>query len=113
LKFRHLLLPFAFPILVLAAPPSFADTAASATPPARAANDFAGQIMSNGIPGRVGIGTKLPAATLEVYRGEIKLGSTGAACTKELVGTIRFAEDQLWGCNSYGWRPLATSVPPK
>jgi hypothetical protein len=79
----------------------------------RAANDFAGQIMSDGRIGRVGIGTREPAATLEVYQGEIKLGSTGASCTKALAGAIRFADDQLWVCNSYGWRPLATSVPPK
>lgn len=77
------------------------------------ANDFAGQIMSNGKTGRVGIGTKEPAATLDVYQGEIKIGSTGAACTKALVGTIRFAADQLQICNSQGWRALAASVPPK
>jgi hypothetical protein len=77
------------------------------------ANDFAGQIIANGISGRVGIGTKLPAATLEVYQGEIKLGSTGAACTKELIGAIRFADDRLWVCNSRGWRALATDGPPK
>jgi hypothetical protein len=90
-----------------------ADAAGSVTTAQSATNDFAGQIMSNGISGRVGIGTKLPAATLEVYQGEIKLGSTGAVCTKALGGTIRFTDDQLWVCNSYGWRPLATSVPPK
>jgi hypothetical protein len=87
--------------------------AASQTTPRPALNDFAGQILSNGKTGRVGIGTREPAATLDVYQGEIKLGSTGAVCTKALGGTIRFTDDQLWVCNSYGWRPLATSVPPK
>jgi hypothetical protein len=114
LKIRHLCsFAFALIIIAIAALPSFADTAPSATPIARAANDFAGQVMSDGRSGRVGIGTREPAATLDVYQGEIKLGSTGAACTKGLVGTIRFVDDQLWVCNSYGWRPLATSVPPK
>jgi hypothetical protein len=76
------------------------------------ANDFAGQIMS-GYHGRVGIGTKDPAATLDVYQGEVKVGSTGAPCTKENAGAIRFTDDQLQVCNSRGWRALATDVPPK
>ena len=85
--------------------------AAEAT--AQPVNDFAGQILSNGKTGRVGISTREPAATLDVYQGEIKLGSTGAACTKALTGAIRFADDQLWVCNSYGWRPLVTGAPAK
>jgi hypothetical protein len=69
----------------------------------------AGEITSE--DGRVGIGTVRPAATLDVYKGEIKVGSSGASCTKELAGTIRFAGDQLQVCNSYGWQSLAAVAP--
>lgn len=78
-----------------------------------AANNLAGQIVSNGKTGRVGIGTGEPAATLDVYRGEVKVGSTGAPCTKANAGALRFADDQLQVCNSYGWRAVAVSAPAK
>jgi hypothetical protein len=67
-------------------------------------NDFAGMIMSNGLPGRVGIGTRLPAATLDVYQGEVKIGSTGAACTEALAGAIRYTDTKLQLCDGAGWR---------
>jgi hypothetical protein len=54
----------------------------------------------------VGIGT-VPLATLDVSRGEIKLGSTGAACTKTLVGTLRYAESRLQFCDGAGWRNVS------
>jgi hypothetical protein len=69
----------------------------------------AGQI--NSIDGRVGIGTEKPAATLDVYKGEIRIGSSGVACTKDLVGMMRFAADQLQVCNSRGWQSLAATGP--
>ena len=68
------------------------------------ANDFAGQIMSDGRIGRVGIGTKEPAATLDVYQGEVKIGSTGAPCTKALAGTLRYADTKLQLCDGADWR---------
>jgi hypothetical protein len=100
---RHLsCLPILFFALIAAR------VAAADQPPA---NGFGGQIIA-GVDGkRVGIGTREPAATLDVYQGEVKIGSTGAPCTKELIGTLRFRDDQLWICNSYGWRPLVTAVP--
>jgi hypothetical protein len=112
LKIHFLCFP-ALAFLLMSAAPSLADTANARAPAQPPLNDFAGQIMSNGKTGRVGIGTQTPAATLEVYKGEIKLGSTGAACTKELTGTIRFADDQLWVCNSTGWRAVLVSAAPK
>jgi hypothetical protein len=39
-----------------------------------------------------GIGTTKPLATLDVSRGEIKVGSTGTACTNELAGTAPLCE---------------------
>jgi hypothetical protein len=76
-----------------------------------ASNPDAGRIASD--DGRVGIGTGKPAATLDVYKGEIKIGSSGAACTKELAGMIRYADDQLQVCNSRGWQLLATDAQKK
>jgi hypothetical protein len=71
----------------------------------------AGEITSH--DGHVGIGTEAPVATLDVYKGEIKIGSSGAACTKELAGMIRFAANQLQVCNSHGWQSLAAEIPKK
>jgi hypothetical protein len=77
----------------------------------RPANDFAGQIISDGRIGRVG--TREPAATLDVYQGEVKLGSTGAACTKAIAGTIRYADKKLQLCDGEEWRSVSTaSTPP-
>jgi len=71
-----------------------------------AANDFAGQIMS-GYNGRVGIGTREPVATLDVYQGEVKIGSSGAACTAALAGTLRYADAKLQLCDGAGWRKVS------
>lgn len=55
----------------------------------------------------VGIGTTKPVATLDVSRGEIKLGSTGAACTEELAGTLRSQNARLQFCDGAGWRNVS------
>ena len=73
----------------------------------RPANDFAGQIMSDGKAGRVGIGTREPAATLDIYRGEVKLGSTGASCTKALDGALRAENSNLQFCDGASWRNVS------
>jgi hypothetical protein len=93
--------------LFLATQPSFADATASATSAQPPVNDFAGQIMSNGGTGRVGIGTREPAATLDVYQGEVKIGSTGAACTSGLAGALRYANSKLQLCDGAGWRNVS------
>ena len=70
-------------------------------------NDFAGQIIA-GYPGqRVGIGTREPAATLDVYKGEIKLGSTGAPFTPALAGTLRSMTARLQFCGGTSWRNVS------
>ena len=76
--------------------------AAEQSPP----NSFAGQIMT-GYKGRVGIGTTEPAATLDVYRGEIKIGSTGAVCVSALAGTLRYAVNKLQLCDGAAWRNVS------
>ena len=56
---------------------------------------------------RVGIGTMQPAATLDVYHGELKIGSTGAACTAELAGALRSADNKLQFCDGAAWRNVS------
>jgi hypothetical protein len=70
-------------------------------------NSFAGQIMTDGKLGRVGVGTTMPQATLDVYQGEVKIGSSGAACTKGLVGALRSAGNKLQFCDGAGWRNVS------
>jgi hypothetical protein len=74
---------------------------------ARPLPDFSGQIMSGYQGSRVGIGTREPAATLDVYQGEVKIGSTGASCTKELTGTLRSVNSKLQFCDGAGWRNVS------
>jgi hypothetical protein len=63
--------------------------------------------MSDSKTGRVGIGTTEPQATLDVYHGEIKLGSTGAVCVSALAGTLRYAVGKLQLCDGAGWRNVS------
>jgi hypothetical protein len=70
-------------------------------------NSFAGQIMSDGKTGRVGIGTTTPAATLDVYQGEIKIGSTDAACDETLAGALRSTNAKLKYCDGTSWRNVS------
>jgi hypothetical protein len=56
---------------------------------------------------RVGINTKTPATTLDVYQGEIRIGSSGAACTKDLMGALRAADNKLQFCDGAGWRNVS------
>jgi hypothetical protein len=67
-------------------------------------NNSAGQVFSDSKTGRVGIGTTKPAATLDVYQGEIKIGSTGAPCTKDLAGALRSTNSELQFCDGAAWR---------
>lgn len=76
-------------------------------PPANSLPDFSGQMITGYEGKRVGIGTREPAATLDVYQGEIKIGSTGAACTKELAGALRAADSKLQFCDGAGWRNVS------
>lgn len=86
-------------VVLCAAPAVFADRSPT--------NSFAGQIMTDGKTGRVGIGTTTPAATLDVYQGEIKMGSTGAVCNAALSGALRSANAHLQFCDGTSWRNVS------
>lgn len=63
--------------------------------------------------GRVGIGTTRPATTLDVSKGEVKVGSTGAACTASLAGAIRYEKSRLQFCDGQAWRLVSfVGEPP-
>ena len=59
----------------------------------------------------VGVGTTKPLATLDVTRGEIKIGSTGVACTTELAGTLRSTGKHLEFCDGTGWQIIQSISP--
>jgi hypothetical protein len=77
--------------------------AADPSPP----NSFAGQVISDSKTGRVGIGTTEAQTTLDVYKGEIKIGSSGAACSAALAGALRSANARLEFCDGASWRNVS------
>jgi hypothetical protein len=89
---------FACLVVIFAAPAALADQPLP--------NSIAGQIISDG-KGRVGVGTAKPQATLDVYRGEIKIGSTGEPCVSVLAGTLRYAINKLQLCDGTSWRNVS------
>jgi len=86
-------------VVLCAAPAAFAEKFPT--------NSFAGQVMSDSRTGRVGIGTTAPKATLDVYQGEIKIGSSGAPCTAEIAGAMRYDNAHLQFCDGAGWRNVS------
>jgi hypothetical protein len=81
--------------------------AADPSPPNTGSVINPGSVISDGTTGRVGIGTADPTATLDVYHGEIKIGSTGAACTAQLAGAMRSADARLQYCDGASWRNVS------
>jgi hypothetical protein len=93
---------FVVSILVpIIAQPAFADDAKPAQQPVGVFTDDNGERIL------VGIGTTKPLATLDVSRGEVKVGSTGAPCTPKLAGTLRYAGARLQFCDGTGWRNVS------
>jgi hypothetical protein len=81
--------------------PALADAAKPAQQPVGVFTDDNGERIL------VGIGTTKPLATLDVSRGEVKVGSTGALCTPKLAGTLRYAGARLQFCDGTGWRNVS------
>ena len=90
--------------LLTGAHPAQADTAAG-TP---AVPSYDGKVLEGGENlGAIGIGTNRPVTVLDAPFGEIKPGSSGAACTAQIAGALRYAEGKLKVCDGASWRVLA------
>lgn len=87
--------------------PAKTDTAEPATTAKSEPTNFAHQIYVDGNNAHVGIGTEEPAAAFDVYHGEIKVGSSGTACSAALAGAIRYADARLQLCDGTGWRNVS------
>jgi hypothetical protein len=59
--------------------------------------------------GHLGIGTAQPASAVDAGTGEIKVGSSGTACTRVIEGAIRYADKRLQFCDGEGWRSVSTA----
>ena len=67
--------------------------------------------LYDGGNGSLGVNAAHPASELDVRGGEVRVGNSGAACTKDNQGAIRYADNRLWVCNSRGWSVLALAAP--
>jgi hypothetical protein len=78
-------------------------TGADQSPP----DKFAGQVTTDSKIEPVGIGTVTLQATVDVYKGEIKIGSTGATCIAEFAGALRSDSAHLQVHDGAGWRNVS------
>jgi hypothetical protein len=53
--------------------------------------------------GAVGIGTTTPQSLLQIYNGEVQVGSSGASCAAANAGAIRFSGSVVYYCNGTSW----------
>jgi hypothetical protein len=109
MSFRHSprtanLAAFCLIVLLTGAHPAHAGTAAG-TPAVLSYNGrtvFGGENLDS-----IGIGTNRPATVLDAPFGEIKPGTSGAACTTQIAGALRYAEGKLQVCDGASWRVVA------
>jgi hypothetical protein len=104
LPFRAARLAALCSIVLVATLPAHAGTAAG-TPAVLSYNGrtvFGGENLDS-----IGIGTNRPATVLDAPFGEIKPGSSGAACTAQIAGAIRYANARLQVCDGASWRVVA------
>jgi hypothetical protein len=59
--------------------------------------------------GHIGIGTAEPASAVDAGTGEVKVGSSGAACTRAIEGAIRYEDKKLQFCDGEGWPSVSTA----
>ena len=53
--------------------------------------------------GSVGVGTATPQSALQVYGGELQVGSSGAVCSSSNAGALRYASSRLQYCKGSNW----------
>ncbi|MGY8666172.1 hypothetical protein Q3C01_28005 [Bradyrhizobium sp. UFLA05-109] len=66
-----------------------------------------GMIFSGANHCCVGIGTATPVAHLDVYQGEVKVGSSGVGCTDKNSGSLRYTDKHLQLCDGTSWRNVS------
>jgi hypothetical protein len=64
-------------------------------------------VMSDGKTGFIGVGTASPQAAFDAYGNEIKVGSSGAACSARLADALRSSGNKLQFCDGAGWRNVS------
>jgi len=62
-----------------------------------------GNLIWSNSTGSLGIGTASPQSALQVYAGELQVGSSGAACSSANGGALRYAATQLQVCTGSNW----------
>ncbi|MGW1425749.1 hypothetical protein ACWAT4_37105 [Bradyrhizobium manausense] len=88
----------------------FAHGAAAANQPKATqppTNPIGGMVFSGANHCCVGIGTASPAANLDVYQGELKVGSSGVGCAGTNAGSLRYTDKHLQLCDGTNWRNVS------
>ncbi|WP_157083375.1 hypothetical protein ACNJX9_36220 [Bradyrhizobium sp. DASA03076] len=70
-------------------------------------NPIGGMVFSGANHCCVGIGTASRNANLDVYRGELKIGSSGAGCSEKNAGSLRYGNKHLQLCDGTSWRNVS------
>lgn len=62
--------------------------------------------------GKVGIGTATPLSLVHAYGGEVQVGSSGASCSANTAGGIRYNSASLYYCNGTSWTSIGGGSLP-
>lgn len=65
---------------------------------------------TNSTTGNVGVGTTTPQSLLQVYGGEVQVGSSAAACSATNAGALRYASGSAYVCDSSAWDVIGGSA---
>ncbi|MCK1745758.1 hypothetical protein IVA80_34600 [Bradyrhizobium sp. 139] len=70
-------------------------------------NPVGGMVLAGANHCCVRIGTASPNAYLDVYQGELKVGSSGVGCSGKHEGELRYCAKHLQLCDGNGWRNVS------
>ena len=70
-------------------------------------------LYSNASTGVVGIGTTSPQSLLQVYGGEVQIGSSAAACAAANAGALRYSSGSAYVCDGSQWDVFGGSAGGK
>jgi hypothetical protein len=71
-------------------------------------NNSGGGYAAAFMGGNVGIGTATPQSLLQIYGGEVQVGSSGASCAAANNGAIRFSGSTLYYCTGTTWTSIGS-----